>query len=142
MYKKEVFGLEEARKAVRACIEKASKDPSRPVSVAVVDEAGNPICFERMDGSGVANGKTTSRMAYNKAYTAIMMNRHTRDFNERMKQLNAQLTTWGDPAFTDIPGGLVWKNAEGQVVGAIGVSGLLAHEDEELAYVGLNAVKI
>ena len=142
MYERQVLGLDEARKAVRACIEKASKDPSRPVAVAVVDDAGNPICFERMDGSGIANGKLTSRMAYNKAYTAIMMNRPTRDFNDRMKQLGVELAAWGDPTMTTVQGGLVWKNAEGYIVGAIGVSGLLADEDEELAYVGLNAVKL
>jgi len=142
MYKKEILGLEEAQTAVRACIEEASKDPSRPVAVAVTDDAGNLICFERMDGNGISNAKLTTRMSINKAYTSIMMNRPTRDFSERMKQLNVELATWGDPAMTTVQGGLVFKNEAGQVIGAIGVSGLLADEDEKLAYVGLNAVKL
>lgn len=142
MYKKEVLGLEEAKIAVRACIEEASKDPSLPVAVAVTDDAGNLICFERMDGSGIANSKITTRMAINKAYTAIMVNRHTRDFKELNKIREVELATWGDPAMTTVQGGLVFKNKAGQVIGAIGVSGLVADEDEKLAYVGLNAVKL
>jgi uncharacterized protein GlcG (DUF336 family) len=142
MYSKDVLGLEEARKAVDAVIqENSKKNPDRPISVAVVDDVGTLICFQRQDGSATANGRMTSQMAYNKAYTAVMFNRHTREFDERMEQMGVELPTWGDFKLTDIPGGLAFKNAACKVVGGIGVSGLLFNEDEEMAYVGLNAVK-
>lgn len=142
MYKKHVIGLEDALKAVNASIKEASKEPSRPISVAVVDDAGELICLQRMNGIGRASGKVTNCMAYNKAYTAVIMNRTTREFGEGMKKMGFELGTMGDPLFTPMPGGLVFKDADGQPVGGIGVSGLLPDEDEQMAYVGLNALKL
>jgi len=140
---KKRLGLEEARRAVEAMLKYqasmkpksgliSSLWPSLPSSFAVVDNAGILIYFVRMDGAA----PLTARMAINKAYTAIDTGRDTIDEEKVLKEVGRQITDFCDPRLTSIPGGVLIKAADGSILGAIGASGRLAEEDEELARVG------
>jgi uncharacterized protein GlcG (DUF336 family) len=138
MYDKKVLGLEEAEVAVRAIIEEASKDPSRPMAIAVVDDRGDIISFVRMDGARPLN----SEMATKKAYTSAFMRLDTRKWLERR-----QKEDYGkyEPVGADrtlVAGGLaIIKPDEAVVYGGIGTSGRKPNEDEDLAFVGLKALQ-
>ena len=138
MYQRDCIGLEEARVASEAIIKEAAKKPERPIAVAVVDNHGDLVYFVKQDGAW----PLFIRMAINKAYTATGFSRHTREWAERQTQFKRNIVTWGDSRLTDIAGGLVFKNAKGITIGAVGVSGCPSpDEDEELAYVGFNKIK-
>jgi len=69
MYQRESLGLEEARIAIEAMLREASKEPNRPVAMAIVDSQGQLISFARMDGGLPIN----QEMAIKKASTAAQI---------------------------------------------------------------------
>ena len=128
--------LEEAKKITEAMLKFASEiKPGRPSSFAVVDEAGVLVCFVRMDG-GSSLG---ARVSVNKAYTAIDWKRDTKDIQKIFFSGEAKrdVAWFGEPRHAPIPGGVLLKATNGNIVGAVGTSGRTADEDEELAQVGV-----
>jgi len=127
--------LQQAKEIVEEVIRFATETkPGRPSSFAVVDGAGIPICFARMDGAP----SLTARMAVNKAYTAIDWGRDTKEVREIFftGEKKRDVAWFGDPRHAPIPGGVLLKTKDGTVVGAIGTSGRTPEEDEELARFG------
>jgi glc operon protein GlcG len=143
MIKTASLDLEEARKIVDTVVEAArtTKPPNRPMSVAVVDNAGVLISFARMDGAS----PNTARMAINKAYTAIYWKRETAEMQDWIKD-GRDISWFGDPyRNAPIPGGILIKSSDGCIVGAVGTSGRAAMGpmgDEELARIGASAFRI
>ena len=143
MYQRECLSLEQAQQAVNAVLKEAGKNPDKPVAVAVVDDRGDLVCSARMDKSWTL----FMSMAINKAHTAVTFGANTRFLNEhwedlKRKGINYEVSIWGDDKITTIAGGLVIKSAGGVKLGAVGFSGLTDDEDEKMAYVGLNAIKL
>jgi len=139
------IGLAEARKIIDAMLEYAnmtqSKEPTMgPMSFAVVDSAAVLVCFARMDGANLLNRE----MAENKAYTAIAWKRDTREINRLLEEptltikLNLQSFSACGPQ-THIPGGNLLRTSDGSIVGAVGSSGRIPDEDEEVSLAGVRA---
>jgi glc operon protein GlcG len=138
MYQREVLSMEEAASAVQATLAEASKDPSQPIAVAVVDSYGELIYFASMDGFLPLFG----HMAIKKAFTAAHFRQSTREFNNILREWQFELATWDDDRATNVSGGLCIKKSDGTLLGGIGVSGRAPDEDEELSSVGLKALKL
>lgn len=139
MYSRESLGLEEAKIAVEAMLKEASGEPNRPVAMAVVDSQAQLIYFARMDGGFLLH----QEMAVKKASTAVQIGIDTTAFGEYLKAIKVNIADFGCAGITVIQGGVVIvKQDTGVVLGGIGVSGRRAHEDEALARVGLNALKL
>jgi glc operon protein GlcG len=138
VYKRDFLDMEEASIAIKAVITEASKAPSQPIAVAVVDSYGELIYYAKMDGSAPLFG----RMAIKKAFTAASFKRSTRDLKNDMKEWQLELASWDDDRNTNIPGGVSINKQDGTLLGGIGVSGRLPDEDEELSNVGLKALKL
>lgn len=137
MFQKQCLGMAEARAAVEAVLDEASKLPAAPIAVAVVDDYGRLVSFARMDGCP----PVVVELAINKAYTAAVALMDTLAFAERDKGWGRELATYGDARFTYLQGGLVISAADGVLLGGIGVSGRMPDEDERLARIGLEAMK-
>ena len=126
--------LESARTALAACEAEATRNQWKVV-IAVVDDGGHPILVARMDGTQWSSVET----AIGKARTAAAFKRPTRVLEEMINN--------GRTAFLSIPGGMVMLQGgipveiEGVVVGAVGVSGVKAGDDEAVAMAGVNALK-
>jgi glc operon protein GlcG len=148
MYQREALGLTEARAAVEAALAEASKEPNRPMAVAVVDDRGDLVYFARMDGAL----PMFAHMAINKAYTASRMQRDTASFGDWMKERGRELAVWTDDKFTTVRGGfaiikpgegyLPVGTKQGKLLGGIGASGRSGEEDEQIALTGLNAIEL
>jgi uncharacterized protein GlcG (DUF336 family) len=82
-----------------------------------------------MDGAPVRS----ILIAKNKSYTSVRMGLTTEDFFERLHQDKIEISYYGDPFFTALPGGAPLKNENGTVIGGVGISGLLAAEDQSVA---------
>jgi glc operon protein GlcG len=133
---KKSLNLEGAKKAIAAAVDYAKKNNAPGGVIAVVDEGGNLMALERLDGT-FAMGATIS---IGKARTAVLFKKPTRFFEELINKGRTAMTAVD--GFTPLIGGIPIV-IDGQVVGGIGVSGAAsANQDEELALAGANAVTV
>ncbi len=104
-------------------------------AVAVVDSHGELIAFLRSDGCPLASINN----AIHKAFTAARERKPSRDVGQAARDEGFAITNFGDLRYTGWGGGLPVVIG-GEVVGAVGVSGLPEAEDIALAELGLTAL--
>ncbi len=131
--------LDGARKVIAATVAEAQRLNAPGGAIAVVDEGGNLLALERLDGSFAAS----ANISIGKARTAALFKLPTRKFEDVIKGGRTPMIALGGDLqnFTPLQGGipLMW---EGKVVGAIGVSGAAsAQQDEDLAIVGAKSLE-
>jgi glc operon protein GlcG len=137
MYEKPVLSLDQVQKSITAMLEKATQEPDRPVAIAIVDDLGNLLSYARMDRCRVI----PQRLAIRKAYTAALSGQDTVAYGERLKTQGRTVAEMGDPNLAAVQGGVaVLHPGTGFILGGIGVSGLSAQEDEDLARLGVQAL--
>ena len=127
----------EARQIIEAIIAEAEKMKKAAV-IAVADPHGELIAFARMDGAPISSIK----IAANKAWTAARERKSTEDIGKRVRdpEKGFDIAYFGDPRFVGWGGGVpVWR--EGEVVGAIAVSGLPQADDIRLATTAASLVQ-
>ena len=126
--------LEDARLLIKGASEKA-RDIGVPMCIAVVDESGNLVAFERMDG-----GKTTSVIiAQDKAFTAAAARKATHEYNAANVPGNLAfgIHTEVGGRLSTVGGGLpVLVN--GEVVGGIGLGSGTPQQDMDCAQAGID----
>lgn len=126
--------LSEARILIEGAAEKA-REIGVPMCIAVVDESGNLIAFERMDG-----GKITSvTIAQDKAFTAAAAKKATHDYNKvnAPGSLAFGIHTEVGGRVSSVGGGLP-VIVNGEVVGGIGLSSGTPQQDMDCAQAGLD----
>lgn len=129
---KKVLTLEGARKAIAAAVAEARKSNATGV-IAVVDDGGNLIALERIDGTFAAG----ANISIGKARTAVLFKKPTKFFEDVIGKGRTAMVAVD---FTPLQGGVPIV-VDGQVVGGIGVSGASsAQQDEELAMAGVTAL--
>jgi len=128
MRQKPALTAVDVQKMVAACKDEANKN-KWPVSIAVVDDAGFLLYLERLDGAG----PMTAQVATAKAHTAAITRRPTKFWEDRVKERPSMIKF---PENLPIQGG-VPVMYQGECVGAIGVSGVQSHEDEQVASAGI-----
>lgn len=128
--------LEQAQKAVEAAGRKATEIGTL-MNIAVVDSGANLTAFVRMDGAWLGSAD----IAQKKARTARYFDMPTGEIGK--------LSQPGGPLFNiehsnngliTFPGGIPIKNANGDVIGAIGVSGSSVENDNTVAQAGVDAL--
>jgi glc operon protein GlcG len=132
MIKTYMLELNDARAVVEAAKKEAVANEWK-MSVSIVDAGGHPILFERMNGAAPA----TARVAFEKARTAAIFRGPTGGMEDRIAARAAMLVL---PGATPLKGGVPLM-ADGQVVGAIGISGLAPQQDHQVAAAGAAAIK-
>jgi glc operon protein GlcG len=132
MRNKPALTADDCHKMMAACKAEAQKNKWN-VAIAIVDDSGAALLLERLDSTGAI----ASEVAMGKARTAALTKRPTKFFEDRVKER---------PAFVTFPtpgvmfqGGLPIVH-QGECVGAIGVSGVQSHEDEQIAQAGITAL--
>jgi len=123
--------LADVKKMLVACEAEAAKN-NWAVAISVVDDGGFLLGFVRMDGAAVISAE----VSLGKARTSAMTRRPSKFFEDRVKDR---------PAFITFPAGLLIQGAvpvmhENECVGAIGVSGVQSHEDEQIALAGAKSL--
>lgn len=132
---KKALTLEGARKVLAAAEASAKANKAPGGAIAVVDEGGNVILIERLDNTFAA----AANVSVGKARTAALFKHPTSFFENAIK--NGRVSLVAMPDFTPLQGGVLIEY-EGQVIGAIGVSGSAsAQQDEDIAIAGANALK-
>jgi glc operon protein GlcG len=131
---RKVLTLEAARIGMAACEAEAARGGWKVV-IAIVDEGGHALMVHRVDGTQWSSIDT----AVGKGRAAVAWKRPTRLLEEMVNN--------GRFAFLSISQGMallqggVPLEIEGQVIGAIGVSGVKAADDEAIALAGIHALQ-
>ena len=131
MRNKPCLTLTDVKTMLAACEAEAAKN-KWAVAISIVDEGGFLLGFERMDGAPTISAE----VSMGKARTSAMTRRPSKVFEDRVKER---------PAFVSFPAGVLIQGGvpimhQNECVGAIGVSGVQSHEDEQVALAGVNAL--
>jgi glc operon protein GlcG len=131
MRTKQCLTSSDVKKILAACEAEAAKN-KWAVSIAIVDDGGFLLGLSRMDGAAVI----TAEVSVGKARTSALTKRPSKFFEDRVKER---------PAFANFPAGILIQGGiplthDKECVGAIGVSGVQSHEDEQVAEAGASAL--
>jgi uncharacterized protein GlcG (DUF336 family) len=128
--------LEEAQRILSAAEEKA-RQMDQPMNIAVMDAGRNLVAFHRMDGAWVAS----TDIAIDKAFTSAGRGLTTRKIGEMAQpgQPLFGINTTNGGRIVIFAGGIPLMR-DGEVIGAVGVSGGTVDEDEEVAEAGVAAL--
>jgi glc operon protein GlcG len=127
----------EARHAIDLIVEKAL-GMKKAVVVAVADPYGELIALARMDGAQLPS----ISIAMNKAWTAARTGKPTKEIGDKVRhpEKGHDIAYYGDPRFVGWGGG-VPVLINGEVAGAVAVSGLSSVEDATLASMGVELIE-
>ena len=133
---KKTLTLQGAEQVIAAAKAEAQKLQAPGGVIAVVDDGGNLMALERLDGTFSAG----ANISIGKAKTAVMFKKPTRFFEELINSSGKGRTVMTAlENFTPLIGGIPIV-VDGQIVGGVGVSGAAsADQDEQLAIAGSNA---
>jgi len=121
-------------KAIAAAAEAEALKNQWAVSIAIVDDGGHLLWLQRLDGAAA----TSAKIATSKANTSALGRRDSKVYED--------IVNGGRTAFLSAPGleglleGGVAIVKDGQVLGAVGVSGVKSHEDAQIARAGISAI--
>lgn len=124
--------LEDCKK-ISAAAEAEARKNNWNVSIAILDDGGHLLHLIRMDGATPAN----ARIAVAKGVTSAETRRSTAMWEERVK--GGRTVMLKMPNVTPVQGGLPIV-VDGVCVGAVGVSGVQSHEDEQIAKAGIDTL--
>jgi uncharacterized protein GlcG (DUF336 family) len=125
----ELLTLTQASGIVDAALDKAREINCKPMTVAVLDAGGHLLSFKREDGSSIMR----PQIAYAKAWGALGMGIGGRALAARAEShpaFFAALTDISGGRIAPVPGGILIRDADQNVLGAVGLSGDLPDRDE------------
>ncbi len=131
---KKALTLDAAKKIAVAAEAEARKN-SWNVVIAIVDDGGHLVYLQRIDGTQTGS----IDVAIGKARTAAAFKRPTKVFDELAKNRPSIVTIGTDAVLLE---GGVPIMAGGQLVGAVGVSGVTSAQDAQVAEVGIAALQM
>jgi glc operon protein GlcG len=118
-------------------IRSALRAQNKAAVIAVVDAHGETLGLLRMQGAALSS----VNVATNKAFTAARLRRPSSEVGRRSRhpETGFDISYYGDPRYLGWGGGLPVA-LDGEVVGAVAVSGLTDAEDEALSVIGIAAI--
>ncbi|HVF97553.1 MAG TPA: heme-binding protein [Flavisolibacter sp.] len=131
-----ILTLEQAEGIIKAAKEKATAIKV-PMNIAVVDRGGNLLAFVRMDGAWLGS----KDIAIKKAQTANYFDMNSGEIG-KLSQPGGDLfgIEVSNGGLISFPGGVLLKDAQDVIVGAVGVSGGSVKQDHEVAAAGAEAL--
>jgi uncharacterized protein GlcG (DUF336 family) len=133
-----VITLAQAERIIDAILTRARELNCRPMSAVVVELGGPVKAFKKEDGSSMMRFE----MAYGKAYAALALGRSSTLVRLRAEErplFMDYLIRASDGRIFPEGGGMLIRDAAGEVIGAVGVTGDVQERDEELAIHGIRA---
>ena len=130
--------LHQASTIVDASLAKGRADALAPLTVAVLDAGGHLVAFKREDKSGLLRFD----IAFGKAWGALGMGFGSRTLAERAAntpQFFTMLAAASGGRIVTNPGGVLIRDAGGDIIGAVGISGDTSDKDEACAMAGIAA---
>jgi glc operon protein GlcG len=132
MQHKAVLSQREVSQIIQAARSEAQQQ-GWAVAIAVVDDGGHPLALERLDGCAPIG----AYIATEKARSAAIGRRETKGYEDMVN--GGRSAFLSAPLLTSLEGG-VPVLVDGQVIGAVGVSGVKAEQDAQVAKAGIAAL--
>ena len=136
------LSLEDARVIANATLVKGRETECLPLAVAVLDAGGHIKVVLREDGAGILR----TQIAEGKAWGALGLGANSRGFAERLERepatapaLFGAFASLADGKVVPVPGGVLIRDSDAQIIGAVGVSGDVSDKDEVCALPGVDA---
>jgi uncharacterized protein GlcG (DUF336 family) len=130
--------LAQASRIVDAALEKGHEIRCAPLTVAVLDAGGHLVALKREDRSGIMRPD----IAIGKAWGALGMGFGSRELFERAAKQPMFITALAAVSagrLIPVPGGVLIKDAAGDIIGGVGISGDTSDRDEACAVAGIQA---
>lgn len=130
--------LEQAETIVDAALAKGAELKLKPLTVAILDDGAHLKLLKRQDGPGAA---MRPKIAIGKGFAAAGLGMGTRPWEGVAKERPLLLQGFMALAdeFVAVPGGVVIRDRDGDVLGGVGVSGDSSDADEQCAVAGIEA---
>lgn len=132
MKSKAVLTLDDLKK-IAAGSEAEAKKNNWNVSIAICDDGGHLLFYQRLDGAA----PISAHIAPQKARTAAIGRRNTKVYEDMVN--GGRYSALSMPEATHLEGG-VPIIVDGEVIGAVGVSGVKSSEDAQIAEAGIKAL--
>jgi len=133
MKQKPVLTLEDVKR-IAAAAEAEAISNNWAVSIAIADDGGHLLWLQRLDGAA----PISAQIAPAKAQTAALGRRESRIYEEMINQ--GRVSFLSAPGLAGLLEGGVPITVDGQVIGAVGVSGVKSTEDAQIARAGIAAL--
>jgi uncharacterized protein GlcG (DUF336 family) len=137
--------LQQATTIVETALRTGRATSCAPLAVAVLDAGGHLKAFAREDGAGIVR----PQIAVGKAWGALGMGFGSRALARRVADGQAQqqaffaaLNAMSDGRVVPAAGGVLVRDAGGDILGAVGISGDTSDKDEACALAGIAAVQL
>jgi uncharacterized protein GlcG (DUF336 family) len=130
--------LDQANRIIEAIIKRGVELDCRPISAVVVEPGCIVKAFQKEDGASMLRFE----MAFGKAYAALALSRSSKLVRIRQEEKPAFmrfLIAQSDDLLFPEGGGMQIRDKDGEVIGAVGVTGDTEDRDEELATHGIHA---
>ena len=130
--------LAQASTIVDAALKRGRELGLAPLTVVVLDAGGHAVALKREDKSGIMRVE----IATGKAWGALGMGFGSRElFDRSTKQpmFITALAAVSQGRMVPVPGGVIIRGADGDIVGAVGISGDVSDKDEICAVSGIEA---
>ncbi|NVK07334.1 MAG: heme-binding protein [Marivivens sp.] len=130
--------LSKSKTIIESAFSAAADENLKPLAIAVLDAGGHVVAYERQDGAPVGRFE----VARNKAYGCLMMGeggRALEEMDKRAPTFTASLAASYGGKFLASIGGVLMRDKEGNIVGAIGVTGDTSEKDAEVGMIGVEA---
>ncbi len=133
-----VLGLAAANRIIEAALSKAGKSGFKPMAVVVLDAGGHPLAFQRQDGASMLRYE----IAFGKAYGALALgvgSRAVAKIAVDRPHFFTGLSGVSGGSIVPVPGGVLVRDGEGRLLGAVGITGDTSDNDETAAIAGIEA---
>lgn len=132
MKTKAVLGTIEIEKILKAATEEAKRNGWAMV-IAVADDGGHPLALLRLDGAAPAS----AYIAPEKARTSALGRRESQQYED---MINGGRAAFLSAPLSSMLGGGVPIIVDGEVIGAVGVSGAKPEQDAQVAKAGVSSL--
>jgi uncharacterized protein GlcG (DUF336 family) len=135
---KTTLGLTAASTIVDTALEAGRSEAMMPLTVVVLDVSGRVVAAKGEDGSGLLRFD----IAFGKAWGALGMGISSRLIRDRLSArptFQNAISVASDGRLIPVPGGVLVKDSDGAVIGAVGISGDTSERDEYCAITGIRA---
>jgi uncharacterized protein GlcG (DUF336 family) len=131
--------LDQARTIVSTALAKGTEMGLKPLTVAVLDAGGALVVLERSDGAS----RMRPDIAIGKANGAIALGMGSRAIFKRAQEqpyFIQSMNALAKGVLVPVPGGVLIRDKEGAIVGAVGITGDTSDNDEACAVAGIEAI--